>query len=442
MGGIAKEGPGFKQGGFVKDWKSRWLVLQGTTLTFLEKQGGKSKGRVDISTATDIALATRSECWREPSFKVTVGTGRTYYVQVKTPDEAMEWVTALSIVWPSSRNSLSADGFEFLRVIGRGVISSVHLVRSKADGQLYAMKIMKKRELKNDAERNKKGPFEQALFERNALMTAAHPFLVRGHCAFQSDLMVFLVLEYAPGGDLRQLLREGAFTEERTRLYAAQMLLAIGFLHSKGIAHRDLKPSEVLVDRDGYVRITDFGFAKTGMDSAQSTTSTFCGTPEYIAPELVQGQPYTKSVDWWSYGIIVYEMLAGVPPFLDENSNRLYRDIVSKPVEFPEHLSPRARDLIGKLLEKDPSKRLGAGSADYEEIKAHEFFAEIDWDALLKKEIEMEWKPSLREDTDVSYFDRVFTDERPGLPYEHPVEPGEELWHLPGFEFGPVALLP
>jgi serine/threonine protein kinase len=276
---------------------------------------------------------------------------------------------------------------------------------------------------------------EQTMIERSVLVQTVHPFLVGAHYTFQDAKKFYLVLDYVPGGELFTRLREErVFQEPRTRFYAAEILLGLAHLHSQGLIYRDLKPENILVDRDGHLRITDFGLVKTNMKEADATTTTFCGTPEYIAPEMLLSAPYTKSVDWWSFGILVYEMLVGIPPFFDENQNKMYRMIVSEPVNFPDTLSRTAHDLINKLLDKNPDSRLGSGEEDSEEIKRHPFFAGTEWTALLNKEIPAPWKPDLKGDTDTSNFDPEFTDEAAGYSVQPDSVIGPGL-QLDGFTY-------
>jgi serine/threonine protein kinase len=286
-------------------------------------------------------------------------------------------------------------------VIGRGTYGTVQLVRNINDQQLYAMKSMTKHLL---AQSDQIG---QARDERDALLAVAHPFLVSAHFTFQSDTKVFLVLDYVPGGELFLRLRqEKSFSESRARLYAAEILLGLGHLHSRGMIYRDLKPENVLVDAEGHIRLTDFGLVKMHMDSSHSTATTFCGVPEYIAPEMLTQKPYTRAVDWWSFGILLYEMIEGVPPFYDENTNRMYHEILNAPVRFSKgKMSEAAQDVILKLLEKDPARRLGGGEGDCEEIKAHPFFGGLDWDQVMGRQIPPEWKPVITADDDTSNFD-------------------------------------
>jgi serine/threonine protein kinase len=222
------------------------------------------------------------------------------------------------------------------------------------------------------------------------LTEVSHPFFGCAYYAFQTSDKVFLVLDYVPGGELFARLREEQrFSESRARIYTAEILLALGHLHDRGIVSRDMTPDNILLDQDGHLRITDFRLAKADM-ACDMTTATFCGTPGYIAPEMLQGKQYTRAVDWWSSGILLFEMISGMPPFYDENVNKIYHMAITEEVRFTGHFSQPAQDLIAKLLEKDPAKRLGSGDHDFVEIAAHPFFEAIDFDRAMKKEIEPE----------------------------------------------------
>jgi serine/threonine protein kinase len=416
LGPVVKEGWGTKQGGHIKTWKKRWFVLRGTTLIYLTKPGpsGVEKGRISVADATVIMRSP--ECKKQPAYKIAFGAGgRTYYIVCPSEGDVGTWVEALEHVRtrqnaPPEAKVISLTDFEIIRTIGRGTYGVVQLVRSRRDRGLYAMKTMSKQLLAENDQ------IDQVMAERAVLLKTAHPFLVSAHFTFQSDTNVFLVLDYVPGGELfGRLKEEKKFSEPRACLYAAEIMLGLGHLHSIGIIYRDLKPENILVDREGHLKLTDFGLVKSSMD-ASSTTTTFCGTPEYIAPEVLQQKPYTMAVDWWSFGILVFEMMAGLPPFYDENTNRMYRAIMHDPVKFPARMSPEAQDLIGKLLDRNPATRLGGGPQDYKEIMLHPFFAELDWDDLHAKRVTPEWVPVIRADTDVSNFDRQFTSECVAAP--------------------------
>jgi serine/threonine protein kinase len=403
-----KEGWLRKQCGFFKSWKPLYFVLQNTSLSYFPKPGGKRLGQILLGAAR--VIITAPECRRQPAFKISLAQGRTYYFVSESADEIQSWITALEnirlgrpVVVRAPPKRIGADDFEVIRLIGRGTYGKVQLVRHRADGKLYAMKTMGKQILAEYEQ------IEQVVRERDVLLRTVHPFLVGAHWAFQNDASVFLVLDYVPGGELYgRLKEEKRFAEPRARLYAAEILLGLGHLHALGFVYRDLKPENILVDSEGHLRLTDFGLVKM-MVGDQATTSTFCGTPEYLAPEMIQHMPYTKAVDWWSYGCIVYELLVGLPPFYNENKNRMYREIMNGQVTFPQFVSPNAKDLILGLLDRNPVERLGGGEDDFREIQGHPFFAGLNWSAVERRQIRPEWAPMLKTETDVSNFDQEFT---------------------------------
>lgn len=422
MSAPTKEGWMTKQGGMIKTWKKRWFMLVGQELIYSEKPGKKESGKIDLSTASDIADAP--ECKKPHAFRIVVDGVRTYYICAQSEKDEQEWINFLKAARGSGpaqtttsapaapERKIGVNDFDTIRVIGRGSYGKVQLVRCKVDGKLYAMKEMSKQLLEESEQ------IEQTLVEKRVLLQTVHPFLVGAHYTFQTTGTIFMVLDYVPGGELfGRLKEEGSFSEQRVRLYAAEILIGLGHLHSLKYVYRDLKPENILVDSDGHLKLTDFGLVKPKMD-ADSTTSTFCGTPEYIAPEMLQQQPYTKAVDWWSFGILVYEMLTGLPPFYDENVNKMYRMILSEPLTFPDSMSPEAQDLITQLLDRNPETRLGSSANDYEDIKKHPFFAPLDWDQVYKKQYTPEWKPTIKGETDTSNFDEEFTQEQTGHSFE------------------------
>ncbi|KAK8848115.1 RAC-gamma serine/threonine-protein kinase [Tritrichomonas musculus] len=437
MSKTIKEGWMTKLGGTHKSWKKRWFTLVGTKLTYyVDQTGKKEKGTIDLKQATGVDEAPEAK--KPNSFKIVVPSKRTFILICNNEQEKKEWMSEIKKVISGDSGSKAAspskasasspsspappktgvasantiDDFTPIRVLGRGTYGKVMLVRCKKDGQLYAMKSMSKKILQET------GQTQQTLHEKDVLLKTVHPFLVFAHSTFQTGAKIFIILDYVPGGELfGRLKEEGQFNEDRTRLYAAEILLGLGFLHSKGLIYRDLKPENILVDAQGHAKITDFGLVKEGMN-AKSTTTTFCGTPEYIAPEMLQQQPYTKSVDWWAFGILVFEMLTGMPPFYDENVNKMYRMVISADVDFPSFISGPAKDLITQLLSKDPDTRLGSGEDDYKAIQKHPFFKSLNWDDVLSKKYKPEWVPQIKEETDTTNFDTEFTTEEAVVSYE------------------------
>jgi serine/threonine protein kinase len=224
---------------------------------------------------------------------------------------------------------------------------------------------------------------EQTVFQ-------VHPFLVRAHYAFHTLHKVFVIFDYIPGGDLTDL--DKPLSASRAQFYAAEIVLVLGYLHSQGLVYHNLVPENILIDKDGHIQLTHF--FKTDID-LPSPGRCICFPSEYGAPEVRNDEPpYTNGADWWILGTMLYEMLCGLPPFWDENSRKMWQMILTGDVTYPDTLSDAARDIIGKLLQKDPADRLGAGEGDAMEIMAHPFWSGIDWDALLEKEIEPEWKPA------------------------------------------------
>ena len=299
---------------------------------------------------------------------------------------------------------VTIDDFELLKVLGKGSFGKVMQVKKKDTGEILAMKILQKDKVLE------KHQLEHTKAERHILQAVQHPFMVHLRFAFQSEAKLYMVLDYVNGGELFFHLQNSVrFSEVRARLYGAEILLALGHLHKLGVIYRDLKPENILLDKDGHVRLTDFGLAKQNI--SDNKTYTFCGTPEYLAPEVVTSEGHGRGVDWWSLGTLIYEMMNGLPPFYDPNMTEMYKKIMNSPLNFPSFFSANAKDLLSKLLERNPEKRLGSGEGDVEEIKAHPFFETIDWEKLYNRDVETPFKPNVGSDTDVQNFDSCFTSE-------------------------------
>uniref|UniRef100_H2Y5U9 Protein kinase domain-containing protein n=1 Tax=Ciona savignyi TaxID=51511 RepID=H2Y5U9_CIOSA len=231
------------------------------------------------------------------------------------------------------------------------------------------------------------------------------------HYSFQTTDKLYFVLDYVNGGELFfHLQRERTFTESRARFYAAEIASAVGYMHSLEIIYRDLKPENILLDSEGHVILTDFGLCKEGIKTNQTTT-TFCGTPEYLAPEVLKKQPYTKAVDWWCLGAVLYEMLYGLPPFYSRDTHEMYENILYKPLKLRPTVSSAARNILELLLQKKPQLRLGSGEKDLNEIKEHAFFASLNWVELESKRIQPPYNPNVAGPEDLKHVDPEFVRE-------------------------------
>ncbi|KAK0069706.1 serine/threonine-protein kinase Sgk2-like isoform X3 [Biomphalaria pfeifferi] len=306
---------------------------------------------------------------------------------------------------PSEKTSVKPKDFEFLRVIGKGSFGKVLLAKHKAEGKIYAVKVLQKQAImrRNEA--------KHIMAERNVLLkNVKHPFLVGLHYSFQTPDKLYFVLDYVNGGELFfHLQRERYFAEHRAKFYAAEMASALGYLHSLNIIYRDLKPENILLDSTGHIVLTDFGLCKEGI-VGQGTTSTFCGTPEYLAPEVLRKKPYDKTVDWWCLGAVLYEMLYGLPPFYSRDTAEMYDNILFKPLRLRTNVTAAGRTILEGLLQKEKENRLGA-KKDFLEIQNNEFFSDIDWQDLYDKKITPPYNPNVSGHLDLKHFDPEFVRE-------------------------------
>ncbi|CAF3351608.1 unnamed protein product [Rotaria socialis] len=309
----------------------------------------------------------------------------------------------------TEKTAVKPDDFEFRTCIGKGSFGKVYLARHKTEDMIYAVKVVSKALIKRKKEER------HIMAERDVLVkNTRHPFLVSLQYSFQTPDKLYFVMDFVNGGELFfHLQQERAFGEQRARFYAAEITSAIGYLHKLDIIYRDLKPENILLDREGHIRLTDFGLCKVMLSSEgrEGRTATFCGTPEYLAPEVLRREAYTKAVDWWCLGSVTYEMLCARPPFYSRDVNEMYENILSRPLRFIGNVSERARNLIEQLLRKLPNERLGSGPDDVNEIKRQPFFDQIDWEKLEARKIAPPWKPSVSGPTDLGQVDKVFTQE-------------------------------
>ncbi|XP_055917818.1 serine/threonine-protein kinase N isoform X8 [Eupeodes corollae] len=306
---------------------------------------------------------------------------------------------------------LSIENFRMLSVLGRGHFGKVILSQLKTSNDYYAIKALKKGDIiaRDEVESllSEKRIFEVA----NAMR---HPFLVNLYACFQTEQHVCFVMEYAAGGDLMMHIHTDVFSEPRAVFYAACVVLGLQYLHENKIIYRDLKLDNLLLDTEGYVKIADFGLCKEGMGFGDRT-GTFCGTPEFLAPEVLTETSYTRAVDWWGLGVLIFEMLVGESPFPGDDEEEVFDSIVNDEVRYPRFLSLEAIAIMRRLLRKNPERRLGSSERDAEDVKKQAFFRSIAWDDLLLRKVKPPFVPTINHLEDVSNFDEEFTSEKPQL---------------------------
>lgn len=463
---IVKEGWLFKRGEHIKNWRPRYFLLldDGSLMGYKNKPEGPTEPLNNFTVkGCQIMSVDRPKPYTFiiRGLQWTTVIERTFHVE--TEREREEWVAAIRRVSDrlmedndvEMRNDMSglsdgSDGtistvgelsakfseqgtsnskssgkkkvtlknFEFLKVLGKGTFGKVILCREKATGRLYAIKILKKEVI------IQKDEVSHTLTESRVLRSTSHPFLISLKYSFQTAERLCFVMEYVNGGELFfHLSRERVFSEDRTRFYGAEIISALAYLHEENIIYRDLKLENLLLDKDGHIKIADFGLCKEDITYGR-TTKTFCGTPEYLAPEVLEDNNYGRAVDWWGVGVVMYEMMCGRLPFYNRDHEVLFTLILMEEVKFPRTISSEARDLLGALLVKDPNQRLGGGPDDAKDIQSHAFFSSINWTDLYQKKIPPPFKPQVTSDTDTRYFDSEFTGESVELT------PPENAGHL------------
>ncbi|XP_024918079.1 cAMP-dependent protein kinase catalytic subunit PRKX isoform X1 [Cynoglossus semilaevis] len=290
----------------------------------------------------------------------------------------------------------SLDDLETVATVGTGTFGRVFLVKDKKTKAFHALKQMKI----PDVIRLKQ---EQHVHnEKEVLTEVSHPFLIRLFWTHHDERFLYMLMDYVPGGELFSYLRSrGRFSNNTGLFYSSEIVCAIEYLHSKEIVYRDLKPENILLDSEGHIRLTDFGFAKKLSDR----TWTLCGTPEYLAPEVIQSKGHGRAVDWWALGILIFEMLAGYPPFFDDNPFGIYQKILAGKLEFPRHLDFYVKDLIKKFLVIDRARRLGNMKNGAEDVKKHRWFKTIDWEAVPQRKLKPPIVPKVSHEGDTSNFD-------------------------------------
>ncbi|XP_074647004.1 protein kinase C delta type-like isoform X2 [Tubulanus polymorphus] len=312
----------------------------------------------------------------------------------------------------SSGRKYNINDFTMIKVLGKGSFGKVMLAELNGTGKYYAVKALRKDVVLEDDD------VECTMIERRVLALGYyHPYLTHLLCTFQNKSHLFFVMEYLNGGDLMFHIQKGAtgrFDSERARFYAAEIVLGLQFLHRKGIIYRDLKLDNILLDHEGHIKIADFGMCKENI-TGDNKASTFCGTPDYIAPEILQGRKYNCSVDWWSFGVLLYEMLIGQSPFHGEDEDDLFFSICHDVPHFPRWISSDATFMLNQLFERDPADRLGMPDSPAGAIQDQVYFCTINWDKLEKREVRPPFIPVVKSAADVSNFDSDFTMERANL---------------------------
>lgn len=302
------------------------------------------------------------------------------------------------------------DDFCFLRVLGKGSFGKVLLAEVRGQGKYFAIKCLKKDVVLEDDD------VECTMVERKVLaLGSKHPFLCHLFCTFQTESHLFFVMEYLNGGDLMfHVQQAGRFPQDRARFYSAEIVCGLKFLHKKGIIYRDLKLDNILLDTEGHVRIADFGMCKLQV-YRDGKADTFCGTPDYMAPEIIQGHHYNHAVDWWSFGVLLYEMLIGQSPFNGSDEDELFWSICNEHAYYPRFVTKEALSILKHLLQKNPEKRLGMPDCEAGDVCGQPFFKSVDWAKLEKKEVQPPFKPKVKNALDVSNFEKDFTQEKPVL---------------------------
>ncbi|KAJ3391977.1 camp-dependent protein kinase catalytic subunit [Lobulomyces angularis] len=418
-GGASRDGNG---SGKVESLRSSIKPINGIKLAALDDKVNKIVEKVDsLSSLQNDSknLIKQSDTINSSNNKNVIETKPLFAKDVVAPLSDIKNLkisdekTSLSSTTQSKKSTATEQkytlsDFTVMRTLGTGSFGRVHLVKLNSTGTFYAMKALKKSEIV------KLRQVEHTMNEKSILTQVSMPFTVNLLCTFQDSIHLFLVLEYVSGGELFSYLRKaGRFPAEVAKFYAAEVILAFEHLHARDIIYRDLKPENLLVDCKGNIKITDFGFAKHVPDQ----TWTLCGTPDYLAPEIIQSKGYGKAVDWWAVGVLIYEMIAGHPPFFDDDHFKLYEKIVTCKLKFPSFFDPVAKDLVKKLLTPDLSKRFGNLKSGVEDIKQHKWFTGVNWGVLLKLGIPAPFIPKLSHPGDASNFDSYPEDHDPyGLP--------------------------
>uniref|UniRef100_A0A8C6PGG7 non-specific serine/threonine protein kinase n=1 Tax=Nothobranchius furzeri TaxID=105023 RepID=A0A8C6PGG7_NOTFU len=419
---VVREGWLQKRGEYIKTWRPRYFILKSDG-SFI---GYKDKPEVSIDPSqpplNNFSVAEcqlmKTERPRPNTFVIrclqwTSVIERTFHVDSK--EEREEWMRSIQAVTNSLKSQQQDEepmeikfgspsdnelmfvstflktmiDFDYLKLLGKGTFGKVILVKEKATGMYYAMKILRK------------------------------------------EVIIAKLFFH--------LSRDRVFTEDRARFYGAEIVSALEYLHSRNVVYRDLKLENLMLDKDGHIKITDFGLCKEGITDG-ATMKTFCGTPEYLAPEVLEDNDYGRAVDWWGLGVVMYEMMCGRLPFYNQDHERLFELILMEEIRFPKSLAPEGKALLAGLLKKDPKQRLGGGPDDAKEVMTHKFFTPINWQDVIEKKLIPPFKPQVTSETDTRYFDDEFTAQSititPPDKYDNlDPEDSDQRTHFPQFSY-------
>uniref|UniRef100_A0A8D3BP47 non-specific serine/threonine protein kinase n=1 Tax=Scophthalmus maximus TaxID=52904 RepID=A0A8D3BP47_SCOMX len=442
---VVREGWLHKRGEYIKTWRPRYFILKsdGSFIGYKEKPEVSSDHNLPPLNNFSVAECQlmKTERPRPNTFVIrclqwTSVIERTFHVD--SNEEREEWMRSIQAVANSLKsqqqdeepmeikfgspgegggteemeiavskcNMKTMSDFDYLKLLGKGTFGKVILVKEKATGMYYAMKILRKEVI-------------------IAKVSADHEH-AQIHCL--NCLLLFF-----------HLSRDRVFTEDRARFYGAEIVSALEYLHSRNVVYRDLKLENLMLDKDGHIKITDFGLCKEGITDG-ATMKTFCGTPEYLAPEVLEDNDYGRAVDWWGLGVVMYEMMCGRLPFYNQDHERLFELILMEEIRFPKNLAPEAKALLAGLLKKDPKQRLGGGPDDAKDVMGHKFFTSINWQDVTERKLVPPFKPQVTSETDTRYFDDEFTAQTititPPDKYDSlDAEDSDQRTHFPQFSY-------
>uniref|UniRef100_A0A3P8ZBC9 non-specific serine/threonine protein kinase n=1 Tax=Esox lucius TaxID=8010 RepID=A0A3P8ZBC9_ESOLU len=423
---VVREGWLHKRGEYIKTWRPRYFILKSDG-SFI---GYKEKPELSDQSLPPLNNFSVGEC---QLMKTERPKPNTFVIR------CLQWTTVIERTFHVESNAEREEWIRAIQAVANGLKvreeeEPMDLFGSPSDSSLEEMEVAMSKT------RSKVDEVAHTVTESRVLQNTRHPFLTTLKYAFQTHDRLCFVMEYANGGELFfHLSRDRVFTEDRARFYGAEIVSALEYLHSRDVVYRDLKLENLMLDNDGHIKITDFGLCKEGITDG-ATMKTFCGTPEYLAPEVLEDNDYGRAVDWWGLGVVMYEMMCGRLPFYNQDHERLFELILMEEIRFPRNLAPEGKALLAGLLKKDPKQRLGGGPDDAKDVMSHKFFSSINWQDVVDRKLTPPFKPQVTSETDTRYFDDEFTaqtitvtppDKYDNLDCEDPNQPA----HFPQFSY-------